>query len=111
MELGPPDFNGQKLRQGGTLAVVFLASWCPFCLRFQPAFEAAAKSSGTPWAWVDVSEDDSIFWDTFSLSVVPTVVVFRDGEPVFRRDGKRFRGLSQDVIRETIDYVKASTEN
>ena len=112
MELGPPDFEGQRLKQHGTMAVLFLASWCPFCRQFRPTFEAAAKPSNTPWAWVDVSEDDSIFWETFGLDVVPTVVVFKNSEAVFRRDGERGRGLSQNVIRETIDCVKASkTEN
>jgi len=112
MELGPPDFEGQRLKQDGSVAVLFLASWCPFCRQFRPTFEAAARSSNTPWAWVDVSEDDSIFWDTFGLDVVPTVIVFKNGEAVFRRDGERGRGLSQNVIRETIDCVKASiTEN
>ena len=112
MELGPPDFERQRLKQDGTVAVLFLASWCPFCRQFRPTFEAAAKSSNTPWAWVDVSEDDNIFWETFDLDVVPTVVVFKNGEVVFRRDGERGRGLSQNVIRETTDCVKASeTEN
>jgi thioredoxin 1 len=108
MELGPGDFNGQTLKRQGTLAVLFLASWCPFCWQGRRAFEAAARTNNAPWASVDVSEDDSVFWDVFNLSIVPTVVVFRDGKVIFRRDGVRGRGLSQDAMREAMDHMKSS---
>jgi len=87
--------------------VLFLASWCPFCTRFLPAFESAAKVSGVPWARADVTEDESVFWDTFQIDVVPTVLVFKDGKPKFRKDGLRGRGLSEGDIKETISQAKS----
>jgi len=109
MELGSADFNGQTLKRQGTMAVLFLASWCSFCTQFRQVFEAAAKSHNTPWAWVDVSDDDSIFWGRFNIDTVPTVVVFKDGKPIFRRDGERGRGLSKDAVNATIEQVRSST--
>jgi len=86
--------------------VLFLASWCPFCRRFQPIFEDAAKQRAVPWAVADVSDYDNELWDTFDIGIVPTIVVFKDGEPSFRRDGVPMRGLSQKAIDETIEEMK-----
>jgi thioredoxin-like negative regulator of GroEL len=106
MELKATDFSGQTLNRQGTVAAVFLASWCPFCRRFQPAFETAAKVSGTLWASVDVSDDHNELWNVFNIEIVPTVLVFKDGKLVWRRDGVLGRGLSEDVIKETIGQMK-----
>lgn len=93
--------------QDGTLAVLFLASWCPFCRRFQPVFEAAANSSGIKWDYVDVSDDDNILWKTFDIEIVPTVIVFKNGKPTWRRDGLPGKGLSADAIKETIGQIQS----
>jgi thioredoxin len=88
------------------MAAVFLASWCPFCRRFQPVYEAAAKVSGTSWVSVDVSDDDSPLWDTFNIEIVPTIIVFKDGKEMWRKNGVRGRGLSEDSIKEAIEEMK-----
>jgi thioredoxin 1 len=95
------------LDHDGTLAVLFLASWCPFCRRFQPAFEAAANRSGISWDYADVSDDDNILWKTFNIEIVPTVIVFKNGKPTWRRDGLLGRGLPADAIKETIDQMQS----
>ena len=94
------------LRREGTLAVLFVASWCFFCRQFRPAFETAAKVNGVSWASADLSNDDSVLWDMFDIEIVPTVILFKDGKPVFRKDGVRGQGLSQGAIREIIDQAK-----
>lgn len=94
------------MKREGTLAAVFLASWCPFCRRFQPAFEAAAKVNGILWAYVDLSDDDNKLWDAFEIEVVPTIIIFKDGKPVWRKDGVLGRGLSEDVITQTMSKMK-----
>ena len=42
----------------------------------------------------DVTDEESALWDDFELNVVPTMVLFRDGEAVWRRDGIRRVGLN-----------------
>jgi hypothetical protein len=42
----------------------------------------------------DVTDEESALWDDFKLNVVPTMVLFRDGEAVWRRDGTRHVGLN-----------------
>jgi thioredoxin 1 len=94
------------LKREGTLAVVFLASWCSYCRRFQPVFEEAAKVNGTVWASADVSDDDNELWDVFNIEIVPTLVIFKDGKPVWRKDGVRGRRLSEGVIAEAMGQMK-----
>jgi len=75
------------LRNKGTLAVLFVASWCPFCNLFYPVFQAVAEKTGIARARVDISDDDNPVWEVFSVEVVPTVIIFKEGKAVFRRDG------------------------
>jgi len=110
MELEPSDFNGQELKREETLAVLFLASWCPFCMRFRPAFETAARATGVQWASADLSDDDNALWSSFKIDVVPTAVVFKHGKAVFRKDGVLGRGLSAEAIKEIINQTKLAYE-
>jgi thioredoxin 1 len=92
--LGADAFEGDHLRRSGTWAVAFLADWCPFCRAFAPKFDALAGGGSFQVARGDVTDYDSPLWETFHIEVVPTVVVFREGVPGFRRDGVLGRGLS-----------------
>jgi thioredoxin len=94
------------LRNNGTLAVLFVASWCPFCTRFYPVFQAGAEKAGIAWASMDISDDHNPLWEIFNIEVVPTVIIFKEGKVVFRRDGVLGRGLSEKAIDETIDQMK-----
>ena len=62
--------------------------------------------SGLSWASADISDDASVLWDMFNIQVVPTIILFKEGKPVFRKDGARGQGLSQSAIKETIDHAK-----
>ena len=64
------------------------------------------KGRGVRWAEVDISDYDNPLWETFGISIVPTVVVFKDGQPVFRRDGVQGRGLPRTAIDETIQEIE-----
>ncbi|MGA9839706.1 MAG: thioredoxin domain-containing protein [Thermoplasmata archaeon] len=91
--LGPDAFQGDRLRRPGVWAVAFVADWCPFCRSFVPEFENLRGSGTFEIATADLTEDDDPLWEQFGVEVVPTVVVFRDGAVVFRRDGRLGRGL------------------
>ena len=86
------DFEGTTLSRDGTLAVTFSAKWCPYCRDFMAEFKKAELS--VEKAMGDVTDEESALWDDFELNVVPTMVLFRDGEAVWRRDGIRRVGLN-----------------
>ncbi len=94
-ELGAVDFESGRLTRPGTWAVGFLASWCPFCRAFRPKFEKLSAGPAVHLAVADVSDEDSPLWDSLKVEVVPTLVVFRDGRPIWRRDGRPGAGLDE----------------
>jgi thioredoxin-like negative regulator of GroEL len=91
--LGSDAFEGTRLRRAGTWAVVFLADWCPFCRAFEPKFQALDGAGNFQLAVADLTDYDSPLWERFEVGVVPTVVVFRDGAPDFRQNGRMGIGL------------------
>ena len=75
-------------------------------MRFYPGFQATVDKNGVAWASMDISEDDNPLWETFSIRVVPTIIIFKAGKAVFRKDGGLGRGLSEKAIRESMDQMK-----
>jgi len=101
------DFDGQRLKRPGTWVVGFVADWCPWSAAFRPEFEALARPGPASYAYGDVTDTDDPLWDAFEIEVVPTIVVFRDGEPTFRRDGRPSEGLSEAELREVREAAES----
>jgi thioredoxin 1 len=91
--LGAAAFEGDHLARPGTWAVVFSADWCPFCRSFAPKFEAISGTGPFQIGLADLTDEESPLWERFHVEVVPTIVAFRDGVTIFRRDGRLGRGL------------------
>jgi thioredoxin 1 len=107
MKLSPSDFKGNHLNKSGGLAVLFAAEWCPFCRRFSPIFDSALAKEGMPTALVDLSDLGNPLWETFDIQVVPTVMVFKDGELIHRMDGVLGQGLPDNAMTEVLPYLMA----
>jgi len=107
-KLGPSDFLGKHLKKNGTLAVLFAAEWCPFCRRFSPIFNSALIEKGLPGAQADLSDLENPLWEAFDIEVVPTVMVFKNGELIYRKDGVLGRGLPDTAMNEVVPYLLAS---
>lgn len=101
--LGAAAFRSGKLRRSGTWAVAFVAEWCPFCRAFAPLFATLANEHSV--ALGDVTDLDNPVWEQFDIEVVPTVVVFRDGSPVLRRNGILGEGLSEKDLSEVRTFL------
>ena len=92
-------FDGDRLQgAGGLTAVCVHATWCGFCRRFLPLFDAAAATSGLRFALADLSSEDDPRWETFKVNVVPTVLLFDNGALVWRKDSRLGVGLFQADI-------------
>lgn len=102
MDLTANDFEGTILKNKQSLAVVFTASWCPFCRMFLPVFESSLSEKKLPYATVDLASYDNPLWETFEIEVVPSVVIFKSGQVVYRADGKYGRGLANNVMDDVI---------
>jgi thioredoxin 1 len=102
------DFDGKRLKRTGRLAVLFAAEWCPFCRRFSPMFESALKAKKMSGALADLSDFDNPLWETFDIQVVPTVMVFNDGELVYRKDAVLGQGLPDVAMNEVVPLLLAT---
>jgi len=101
-------FDGAKLGRPGRWVVAFLADWCPFCRRFRGPLEDWRPPTGVRAAIADLTDLDSPLWDRFAIEVVPTLVGFRDGTVVGRRDGIAGRGLSPRALDELARELNGS---
>ncbi len=107
MRVGPEAFDGRSLLRPGVWAVAFLADWCPYCREFAPEF-AGLAGPGRALAVADLTDDDAPLWERFEVEIVPSVIVFRDGEAVLRIDGRPMEGLRSEDLRR-VDRVLAGT--
>jgi len=106
-DLSVADFEGAGLRTNQPLAVVFTASWCPFCSMFTPIFKSTLSKNQLPCGSVDLTSYDNPLWETFKIEVVPTVVIFKNGKAVYRVDGMYGRGLPRSVVDDVVRELSA----
>jgi hypothetical protein len=85
----------------GPHLVVFAARWCGFCTRF--IAQAKSVESSLLLSVIDADEPDESLWDEHSIRIVPTLVVFSDGQIIFRRDGRSGAGLRTEDLKEGIE--------
>lgn len=81
--LNAEEFN-TKIENGSGVAVVdFFATWCGPCKMLAPVFQQACDEMGSRANFVKVDIDQSMeLARKYSVSTVPTVMVFKDGKPV-----------------------------
>lgn len=82
-----------------TSVVMFRADWCPFCRKFRPVFESYDGKAKARMAEAVVNEDDNPMWDRFNINVVPTLVAFKNGKVVARKDGAAGVGLDESDLK------------
>lgn len=106
------DFSdGRLAREPRTALVVFTADWCGYCRRFLRDAEPRASSLPVPFVAADVSEDDDPLWDAFRVRIVPSLILFKDGVPVWRKDGRAGLGLPASAMDEARKAAEAAVES
>jgi thioredoxin 1 len=105
LDLSTSDFDGTTLLDSRNILALFYATWCPFCRTFVLTFEESMQGRGNPLgALVDISDMNSPLWERFNVEIVPTLIGFKDGRILMRKDGVAGVGLSarelDDAIRE-----------
>ncbi len=89
VHLGDDDFDDRVLGADGVTVVDFWAPWCGPCRMMEPILNEIAidfEDRGVTVAKVDTDQAPETA-GRFEIRSIPTLIFFRDGEPLFQLTG------------------------
>ena len=93
-----------QLVEGKTVVVDFFATWCGPCKMLSPVIEQIDREHLVNCDFVKVDVDElSQLAAKYGINSIPTIIIFKDGEPKDMLLG--YRGLPQlvDAIKKVIE--------
>jgi len=95
----------------GITIIDFWADWCGPCKAFAPVYEQSSESHpDVVFAKVDTEAEQMIAAE-FDIRSIPTIMIFRDGIPLFRQAGALPGHVLEDVIGQAqaldMDAIRA----
>ena len=94
----------QLEKEKGVVLVEFYASWCPHCQKMMPVVDdvKALFEGRAPVYQFDIDEN-SEFADSLDVNSIPTFIIFKGGEPLWRTSGE----LSSDKLSAELEKALA----
>ncbi|MBQ6672471.1 MAG: thioredoxin [Spirochaetales bacterium] len=101
--LNSSNFEEEVLGSKTPVLVDFWATWCGPCRMLAPVIaQIAVKYEGTVKVGkVDVDENPELA-ESFNVSSIPTLILFKDGKPVAQRTGGAPMPLIEAFIKDNI---------
>ena len=92
------NFKKQVVDNDRPVLVAFTADWCPPCQTMKPELqEFAASTRRATIGTVNIDTSPGIAAQ-FGISVVPTLIVFRDGKPSHQTSGSKDKSELRQIL-------------
>ena len=103
--------NHDETIKDGIVLIDFWAAWCGPCRQFAPVYERSSDKHGdVTFAKVD-TEDQPELAQRYDVQAIPTLVIYRDGIPIFGQPGALPEASLEDLLRQVreldMDDVRA----
>jgi thioredoxin 1 len=95
------EFDSKVLKSDKKTAVLFYATWCPYCSNFKPTFESARIENASKIGSI-IDEDENPLWDRFNIQAVPTIIIFQNGKIISRKDARKHVGLTKSDMDSVV---------
>ncbi|MGM0431877.1 MAG: thioredoxin [Spirochaetota bacterium] len=103
VEITEKNFESEVLQSDKPVLVDFWAEWCMPCKMLSPVVAEIAEEHGDKIkvGSVDVDQAGSVA-SKYGIASIPTLIIFKDGEPVNQRIGA---GSKQAIEEFISDYI------
>ncbi|MFQ6134485.1 MAG: thioredoxin family protein [Nitrososphaerales archaeon] len=105
IEADVDSFSEKILKSSRPTVTMFYATYCPYYRRFEPIFEKYSGDSRYVFAKADITDDDNPLWDRYKIEAVPTLIAFKDGKEIGRRDAVLEVGLSEEDLKGLLQEI------
>ena len=96
-------FDQDVLKSGNPVLVDFWAEWCGPCKMIAPILDEISQEQAGKIRIAKLNVDDSPgIAQRFGVMSIPTLIVFKDGEPTKRMVGAKGKG---QLLEELADFL------
>ncbi len=88
VEINSGNFDNEVVNNKGITVVDFFANWCGPCRKMGPILEEVEAELSTNVKFAKIDTDNNIeMAKKYQVSGLPTLMIFKDGEPIERLVG------------------------